>query len=261
MELYPSLGLLQLGAFLRARGTDVSMVDLTFARDLTPLSRALRSERPQLVGVHTKTLTFDRSVEIAAEAKAAGAFVVAGGPDSATRVESYLDAGFDAVVPGEGEAHAPRTFPEGPRGPRARCDPGARPAPRGSARSRPSPPVPEGPGRAPAARLGHGRHGALPGGVAETDRGASGRGADVARVPVRLLVVLEADLRTDVPPAITRPGRRRADGAPGPVSGRLRPVLRRRLWDLPTVDRRAHLDGCPKPSSISSSSASPGWTS
>jgi len=103
VELYPSLGLLQLGAFLRARGTDVSMVDLTFARDLTPLSRALRSERPQLVGVHTKTLTFDRSVEIAAEAKAAGAFVVAGGPDSATRVESYLDAGFDAVVPGEGE--------------------------------------------------------------------------------------------------------------------------------------------------------------
>jgi anaerobic magnesium-protoporphyrin IX monomethyl ester cyclase len=103
VELYPSLGLLTLGAYLRAHGVQVSMVDLTFARDLGPVSRELRSKRPHLVGVHTKTLTFDRSVEIAQKARAAGAFTIAGGPDSATRIETYLDAGFDAVVPAEGE--------------------------------------------------------------------------------------------------------------------------------------------------------------
>jgi anaerobic magnesium-protoporphyrin IX monomethyl ester cyclase len=103
VELYPSLGLLTLGAYLREHGAEVSMVDLTFARDLSPLSRALRAHRPHMVGVHTKTLTFERSVEVARKAHAAGAFTIAGGPDSATRVETYLDAGFDAVVPAEGE--------------------------------------------------------------------------------------------------------------------------------------------------------------
>ncbi|MCI4373295.1 MAG: B12-binding domain-containing radical SAM protein [Thermoplasmata archaeon] len=103
VELYPSLGLLTLGAYLRSNGVEVSMVDLTFARDLTSLTRALRTRPPHLVGVHTKTLTFERSVEIAQKAHEAGAFAIAGGPDSATRIETYLDAGFDAVVPAEGE--------------------------------------------------------------------------------------------------------------------------------------------------------------
>ncbi len=103
IELYPSLGLLTLGAYLRAQGVEVAMVDLTFARDLGPLDRSLRQNRPHLVGVHTKTLTFERSIDIAARARAHGAFVVAGGPDAATRPEAYLSAGFDAVVPGEGE--------------------------------------------------------------------------------------------------------------------------------------------------------------
>jgi radical SAM superfamily enzyme YgiQ (UPF0313 family) len=103
IELYPSLGLLTLGAYLQQQGVEVSMVDLTFARDLAPLTRALRSVHPHLVGVHTKTLTFERSVQIARAAHAGGAVTVAGGPDSATRIEAYLDAGFDAVVPGEGE--------------------------------------------------------------------------------------------------------------------------------------------------------------
>ncbi len=103
VELYPSLGLLTLGAYLRDHGVEVSMVDLTFAKDLGPLHRRLRSSRPHLVGVHTKTLTYDRAVEIARTAHEAGSLAIAGGPDSATRVETYLDAGFDAVVPAEGE--------------------------------------------------------------------------------------------------------------------------------------------------------------
>jgi len=104
VELYPSLGLLTLGAYLRAQGIDVAMTDLTFARDIRPVGTRLKSFRPDVVGVHTKTLTYRRALEVAARARADGAFVVAGGPDAATRPAEYLDGGFDAVVPGEGEA-------------------------------------------------------------------------------------------------------------------------------------------------------------
>ena len=104
VELYPSLGLLTLAAYLRAEGCDVRIVDLTFSRDGRPVDRALAEFRPDLVGVHTKTLTARRAVEVAARARTAGAYTVAGGPDAATRPEWYLDGGFQAVVTGEGEA-------------------------------------------------------------------------------------------------------------------------------------------------------------
>ncbi len=104
VELYPSLGLLTLGAYLRDAGIEVAMSDLTFARDARPALARVRSFRPHIVGVHTKTLTRDRAIEIGRAARAHGAFAVAGGPDSASRPEEYLRDGFDAVVPGEGEA-------------------------------------------------------------------------------------------------------------------------------------------------------------
>ena len=103
VELYPSLGLLTLAAYLRDHGVDVEMVDLTFARDARPVTTHLRKFRPDVVGVHTKTLTHARALDIAARARAEGVFALAGGPDSASRPREYLDAGFDAVVPGEGE--------------------------------------------------------------------------------------------------------------------------------------------------------------
>jgi anaerobic magnesium-protoporphyrin IX monomethyl ester cyclase len=92
-----------LGAYLREKGVEVSMVDLTFERDAEAVAPAVRRFRPHLVGVHTKTLTVDRALAVAHAAKAAGAATVAGGPDSATRPELYLRNGFDIVVPGEGE--------------------------------------------------------------------------------------------------------------------------------------------------------------
>lgn len=103
VELYPSLGILTLAAWLRDHRVQVEVTDLTFARDTEPVTRHLRKFRPHLVGVHTKTLTMPRAIEIAARARAEGVPTVAGGPDSATRPERYLNEGFDAVVPGEGE--------------------------------------------------------------------------------------------------------------------------------------------------------------
>ncbi|HEV2449782.1 MAG TPA: radical SAM protein [Thermoplasmata archaeon] len=103
VELYPSLGVLSLAAFLRDRGMDVAVTDLTFARSTRPAAEAMRRHRPQLVGVHTKSLTLPRALEVARLAREAGALAVAGGPDAATRPESYLDGGFDVVATGEGE--------------------------------------------------------------------------------------------------------------------------------------------------------------
>ena len=104
VELYPSLGILTLSAWLRDHGVRVEVTDLTFARDAEPVTQHLRRFRPHLVGVHTKTLTMPRALEIAARARSEGVTVLAGGPDSATRPEKYLDQGFDAVVPSEGES-------------------------------------------------------------------------------------------------------------------------------------------------------------
>ena len=102
-EQYPSLGVLSLAAYLRHRGADVRVVDLTFERDLGRVREALGSFRPEVVGVHTKTLTLERSLALARLAREAGAFTVAGGPDASSRVDRYLRSGFDAVVTGEGE--------------------------------------------------------------------------------------------------------------------------------------------------------------
>lgn len=104
LELYPSLGILTLASYLRAHRCAVAVCDLTFERDAKPVTRAIRAFRPQVVGVHTKTLMFPRSLEIARRARAEGALAIAGGPDSATRPVEYLGGGFDAVVFGEGEA-------------------------------------------------------------------------------------------------------------------------------------------------------------
>ncbi|HEV2166711.1 MAG TPA: radical SAM protein, partial [Thermoplasmata archaeon] len=104
IELYPSLGVLSLAAYLRDAGVRVEVSDLTFARSARPVALRIREFAPHVVGVHTKSLTLRRSVEIARVATKAGAVAVAGGPDAASRPDLYLEEGFDAVATGEGEA-------------------------------------------------------------------------------------------------------------------------------------------------------------
>ena len=103
LELYPSLSLLTLAGYLREHGVEVRITDLTFDRDSRRVARALKEFRPHVVGVHTKTLTQERAAEVARAAREAGTFSVAGGPDSASRPDLYLDLGFDSVALGEGE--------------------------------------------------------------------------------------------------------------------------------------------------------------
>ncbi|MCI4346045.1 MAG: B12-binding domain-containing radical SAM protein [Thermoplasmata archaeon] len=103
VELYPSLGVLTLAAFLRERGAKVRVSDLTFARSLGPVRQAIRGFHPDLLGVHTKSLTLPRALAVARLGQAARVLTVAGGPDAVTRPEVYLEGGFDVVATGEGE--------------------------------------------------------------------------------------------------------------------------------------------------------------
>lgn len=104
VELYPSLGLLTLAAYLQEQGSRVEIVDLTLRRGVGRFEDRLRTFRPTIVGVHTKTLTSDRAMQLAQISREAGVPCVAGGPDAATRPEAYLDGGYNVVVWGEGEA-------------------------------------------------------------------------------------------------------------------------------------------------------------
>jgi hypothetical protein len=78
VELYPSLGILTLASFLQHQEIEVRVADLTFARDIGPVRRTVRSWRPDIVGVHTKSLTLPRALQIPEVAHDEGAVAVAG---------------------------------------------------------------------------------------------------------------------------------------------------------------------------------------
>jgi anaerobic magnesium-protoporphyrin IX monomethyl ester cyclase len=102
MRPHPPLGLLYLSSHLKARGFSVAIFDSTF-RTLDEFARVLEQARPPIVGIAVNLMTKRNALRMMAMAKRAGARVVIGGPDPPHHAESYLTAGADAVVIGEGE--------------------------------------------------------------------------------------------------------------------------------------------------------------
>ncbi len=102
MMPYPPLGLLYLSSHLKHRGHDVSVVDSTFESMATVRAR-IEELRPRVVGIYGNLLTRARVLQLAEWSKAAGAFVVLGGPEPAGHCEEYLARGVDVVAVGEGE--------------------------------------------------------------------------------------------------------------------------------------------------------------
>jgi anaerobic magnesium-protoporphyrin IX monomethyl ester cyclase len=102
MKPYPPLGLLYLSSHLRARGIDVEIYDSTFGarRELLAI---LESGPPGAVGIYGNLMTRGAVLAISEAAREAGWRVVLGGPEPANYAREYLEAGADAVVPGEGE--------------------------------------------------------------------------------------------------------------------------------------------------------------
>ena len=102
MKPYPPLGLLYISSHLKRAGFSVEIQDSTFLWKATALAR-LAEKRPRIVGIYANLMTRGNALELAAAAKAAGAFVVMGGPEPVNYADEYLARGADIVVAGEGE--------------------------------------------------------------------------------------------------------------------------------------------------------------
>jgi len=102
MRPHPPLGLLYLSSHLKARGVSIGIFDSTF-RTLEDFAGVLERERPPVVGIAVNLMTKRNALRMMAMARRAGARVVIGGPDPPYHAESYLKAGADVVVIGEGE--------------------------------------------------------------------------------------------------------------------------------------------------------------
>ena len=102
MRPHPPLGLLYLSSHLKQKGIQVGIFDGTF-RTITDFSDALDRHRPPTVGIAVNLMTKRNALRMIAIAKRRGAKVVIGGPDPPHHAASYLEAGADVVVIGEGE--------------------------------------------------------------------------------------------------------------------------------------------------------------
>jgi radical SAM superfamily enzyme YgiQ (UPF0313 family) len=102
MRPHPPLGVLYLSSHLKQRGVRVGVFDSTF-RTLDNFVDTLERERPPIVGIAVNLMTKRNALAMIAIARRRGALVVIGGPDPPHHAESYLDAGADVVVIGEGE--------------------------------------------------------------------------------------------------------------------------------------------------------------
>jgi len=99
---YPPLGLLYLSSHLKADGFSVAIHDATFAEP-GDFVAALDEQRPAVVGLYATLMTRGRVLEMIAECRDRGIWVVLGGPEPAPNAERYLSHGAHVVVVGEGE--------------------------------------------------------------------------------------------------------------------------------------------------------------
>ncbi len=101
---YFPLGLLYLAGYARAQGHTVAVFDGTFEENARAFSERLSAELPDVVGISAVLPLREMALELAAEAKAAGALVVLGGPDPTKDPRRYLQfPQVDIVIHHEGE--------------------------------------------------------------------------------------------------------------------------------------------------------------
>lgn len=102
MMPFPPLGLLYLSSHLKERDFSVEIHDMTFS-SFQAFEAHLRRVRPRVLGLYSNLLTRPRLLEMISMGKAAGAWVVLGGPEAAPHARAYLENGADVIVVGEGE--------------------------------------------------------------------------------------------------------------------------------------------------------------
>jgi anaerobic magnesium-protoporphyrin IX monomethyl ester cyclase len=98
---FPPLGIAYVGAALRDRGYQVSLLDCTFLSRAEALEKA-RAAHPEVVGVYAMITMREDALMFARKLRASARLLVAGGPFPSTDPAAFLKD-FDAVVRGEGE--------------------------------------------------------------------------------------------------------------------------------------------------------------
>jgi radical SAM superfamily enzyme YgiQ (UPF0313 family) len=102
MKPYPPLGMLYISAYLKQRGFHVGVFDTTFSSK-EQLYAYIEQNRPPVVGIYTNLMTKLNVLPLIKVCKAAGSYVVLGGPEPPHYADRFLQAGADAIVVGEGE--------------------------------------------------------------------------------------------------------------------------------------------------------------
>jgi radical SAM superfamily enzyme YgiQ (UPF0313 family) len=102
MKPYPTLGLLYISSYLKAKGFEIDLYDTTFVT-LADFESYLRSTRPALVGLYGNLMTKLNVLKQTRMCKEIGARVILGGPEPVSYAQEYIIAGADIIVDGEGE--------------------------------------------------------------------------------------------------------------------------------------------------------------
>ncbi|MEA3176959.1 MAG: anaerobic magnesium-protoporphyrin monomethyl ester cyclase [Gammaproteobacteria bacterium] len=109
---YPPLATLQVAAMLRQAGHQVALFDAMLADGLEEYEAKLEATRPQVVLLYEDNFNFlskmclgkmrEAACRMIGRARHAGARVIASGPDVSDSPETYLRAGADITLKGEG---------------------------------------------------------------------------------------------------------------------------------------------------------------
>jgi radical SAM superfamily enzyme YgiQ (UPF0313 family) len=102
MKPYPTLGLLYISSYLKARDFDVDVFDSTFEA-MDTFARHVQRERPPVVGLYCNLMTKQNVLRMIPICRDVGATVILGGPEPISYAAEYLAAGADIIVAGEGE--------------------------------------------------------------------------------------------------------------------------------------------------------------
>jgi anaerobic magnesium-protoporphyrin IX monomethyl ester cyclase len=111
---YPPLATIQIAAFLRQRGHQLTLFDAMLADGVEAYAHALHDAAPALVVLYEDNFNFltkmclsrmrEAACRMIAEAHASGARVIVAGSDASDQPDAFLAAGADVVLLGEGVA-------------------------------------------------------------------------------------------------------------------------------------------------------------
>ncbi|XHS78840.1 B12-binding domain-containing radical SAM protein [Burkholderiaceae bacterium UC74_6] len=118
---YPPLATLQVAALLRQQGHRVGFFDAMLAQSEAEFEQALQREQPQLVVLYEDNYNFltkmclarmrEACLTMIGMARSQGARVVVAGSDASDAPETYLHAGADIVLRGEGLTELQQLLP------------------------------------------------------------------------------------------------------------------------------------------------------